>query len=79
MSDHRENLQIPNMLKFYSITEVAFIIGVSKKSVHKWINEGLLPAFRVGSNSRLLRVRQQDLEDFIDEHTQCHPPKFTPK
>jgi len=44
--------------------------------VQQWIKEGHLPAFRVGSQSRLLRIRYQDLEDFVDQYTQLKPPKY---
>jgi excisionase family DNA binding protein len=67
------------VIKLFSVAEVALIIGVSKKLVRQWIEEGRIPAFRVGANSRLLRVRQEDLEKFIDENTQYYPPKFTPE
>ena len=79
MSDQQRNsMQVPASLQFYSITEVALIMDVSKKMVQKWIQEGHLPAFRVSPQSRLMRIRRQDLEDFIDEHTQTQPPKFEP-
>lgn len=63
-------------LQFFSVDEVAIIINVSKKMVQQWIDEGRLPAFRVGPHSRLLRIRYQNLEDFIDKYTQVKPPKF---
>ena len=55
----------PPNLQFFSTMEVAIIMGASRKTVISWINEGRLPAFRMGPNNRLIRVRRQDLEAFI--------------
>lgn len=59
---------IPPSLQFYSIAEVAIILGSSPRLVYDWINEGLLPSFRLGPKNRLIRIRQVDLERFIDTH-----------
>jgi excisionase family DNA binding protein len=40
---------------------------VSKRTVLNWIQEGSLPAIRLGASQRLIRVRRQDLEAFIEE------------
>jgi excisionase family DNA binding protein len=74
-----QTMEVPASLQFYSVTEVALIMDVSKRMVHQWIGDRLLPAFRVSPQSRLMRIRRQDLEDFIDEHTQMQPPKFDPE
>jgi len=71
-----ETKSLPATLQFFSVDEVAIILNVSKKMVQQWIHEGYLPAFKVGSQSRLLRIRYQDLENFVDEHTQLKPPKY---
>ena len=55
-------------LQFFSIAEVAAILGVSRKLVHAWINEGRLPIFRLGQTHRLIRIRKCDLEQFIEAH-----------
>jgi excisionase family DNA binding protein len=67
---------LPATLQFFSVDEVAVIMKVSKKMVQQWIKEGHLPAFRVGPQSRLLRIRYQDLENFVDQYTQLKPPKY---
>lgn len=59
----------PPNLQFFSTMEVAIIMGASRKTVISWINEGRLPAFRMGPNNRLIRVRRQDLEAFIEKYT----------
>jgi len=53
-------------LQFFSVAEVAIILGTSTKLVHEWINQGLLASFRLGPKNRLIRIRQQDLEKFIE-------------
>jgi excisionase family DNA binding protein len=52
---------------FYTTAEVAAILMVSKRTVLNWIQEGSLPAIRLGASQRLIRVRRQDLEAFIEE------------
>ena len=59
---------LPTTLQFFSVAEVAIILGTSTKLVHEWINQGLLLSFRLGPKNRLIRIRQHDLEKFIDAH-----------
>ncbi|MEA3350056.1 MAG: helix-turn-helix domain-containing protein [Chloroflexota bacterium] len=66
-------MEVPASLQFYSIAEVAIIMDVSKPMVLEWIKEGELLSFRVKKSSRTIRVRRQDLEDFIDKNTQLNP------
>ena len=54
--------------QFFSVKEVAIILDTSAKTVHGWINEGKLPAFKIGHPTRMTRIRRQDLEDFIEQH-----------
>ncbi len=60
--------QPPAPIHMLSVAEVSEIIRVSPKLVRDWISAGLLPAFRLGPNTRLMRVRSQDLETFIEQH-----------
>ncbi len=59
---------LPTKFHFFSVAEVTIILGTSSKSVHEWLNQGLLRSFRIGPKSRLIRISYQDLEDFIDAH-----------
>ena len=59
---------LPTKFHFFSVPEVAIILGTSTKSVHEWRNQGLLRSFRIGPKSRLIRISYQDLEEFIDPH-----------
>lgn len=47
-----------------SIREVAGFLGVSEKSVRRWVAAGLIPASRYGP--RALRVNKNDLVDYIE-------------
>ena len=68
-----ESMDKLTSLQFFSVAEVALMMGVSSKVIHQWIQNGHLPAFRVGSHSRVMRIRRQDLENFIDANTQPRP------
>jgi excisionase family DNA binding protein len=47
----------------YSAKEVAALIGVSDRTVRRWIAEGQLPARRYG---RQLRIAAEDIDRFVD-------------
>jgi excisionase family DNA binding protein len=59
---------LPTKFHFFSVAEIAIILGTSTKLVHEWINLGILRSFRLGPKSRLIRISYQDLEKFIDDH-----------
>ncbi len=56
----------PSISQLLSIDEAATILDVSRKSVSNWIHDGALPAIRLGPSQRLIRIRQEDLEAFIE-------------
>ena len=58
---------VPPALQLFTITETAVILGVSRRLVSNWIQEGALPAIRLGPGQRLVRVNIGDLEAFIDQ------------
>lgn len=64
--------QEPVLNRMLSVAEASEIIRVSPKLVRDWIGEGLLPAFRFGPNTHLVRIRSQDLESFIEQHIRNH-------
>ena len=45
---------------YYSISEAAALLGVSRVSIWRWIRAGLLPAARLGH--RTARIKREDLE-----------------
>jgi excisionase family DNA binding protein len=44
--------------------EVAALLKVSPKSIYRWAEDGILPAFREG---RLVRFLESDVEAFVRE------------
>ncbi len=79
MSDDRvENSDVtPTTLNFFTVTEVASILGISRRLVSNWIHQGALPAIRLGPGRRLLRIRRVDLEDFVNRG-EIQPPSDRP-
>jgi excisionase family DNA binding protein len=53
--------------EFLTVAEIAELLKVNPQTVRNWIDRGELPAVRVGS--RRVRVRQTDLDAFIDAGT----------
>jgi len=47
----------------YTLKEVAEILGVSKRTVRRYIQEGYLPAYRLGD--RFIKVSEKDLNEFL--------------
>jgi hypothetical protein len=60
--------ELPTSLQLYSVAEVAIILDAQVEVVHKWIEAGLLPGIRLGSELHGLRVKARDLENFIDKY-----------
>ena len=58
----------PDLLSMtlYSVDEVADILGVSERTIYRWIREGGLPTKRIGPAGRLIRVTDEDLSAFIN-------------
>jgi excisionase family DNA binding protein len=52
---------------FYTVLQIAELLGVSTRSVYRWIAEGKLIVHRFG---RSLRVSEPNLRAFIDAHYQ---------
>jgi excisionase family DNA binding protein len=48
--------------RFYSLEEVAEQLGVSERTVRRWIKSGVLPAYKPG---REYRIRAGELEEFL--------------
>jgi excisionase family DNA binding protein len=55
----------------YTVAEAAAILGVSKQRISQWIDRETLPAIHLGPEKRAIRIRQTDLEAFVqNEFTQ---------
>lgn len=46
-----------------NITEAAGILGVSRKTLYRWIGSRYIPFIRIG---RLIRFRERDLEEWVE-------------
>ena len=55
----------PGPDRFYSISEVAEMVGVVTRTVRRWIEDRLLVAHRIG---RVLRIAETDLQTFLAAH-----------
>lgn len=58
-----------------SMGEVAQRMNVSKRTVLRWIETGLLPATRVGS---VIRIKPHDLDELIAQHQMPVTTPLTP-
>lgn len=52
----------PADVTLYTIPQSAKLLGVSRQTVYRYINEGLIPAVKIGGSRRL---RLSDLRSFI--------------
>jgi excisionase family DNA binding protein len=57
--------------EYLTVAEVADLLKLNSQTVRNWIDRGELPAVRVGS--RRVRVRQSDLDAFIDAGATISP------
>src|SRR5437773_6699342 len=48
---------------YYSITQAAALLGVSRVSIWRWIRAGRLPVWRLGH--RTSRIKREDLERLL--------------
>src|SRR5919199_3849330 len=72
---------------FYSVSEVAALLGVSRVSVWRWISAGRLPVSRLGH--RTVRIRRDDIERIVHAQPRkdrnlnvpfgCHPSAPAPQ
>jgi excisionase family DNA binding protein len=60
MSFERGNLEDA----FLTVAEVAELLKLNQQTVRNWIDQGSLPALRVG---RRVRIRRTDLERLLEE------------
>ena len=50
--------------EFLTVAEVASTLKLNQQTVRNWIDQGSLPAFRVG---RRVRIRRSDFQRILDE------------
>ena len=56
---------------FLTVAEVAGILKLNQQTVRNWIDQGSLPALRVG---RRVRIRRSDLERLLADGYTAGPP-----
>ena len=49
---------------FFTVADVAEMLKLNQQTVRNWIDQGKLPALRVG---RRVRIKQSDLQRILDE------------
>lgn len=52
-------------VKLYTKADVARFVGLSERTIHRWIKAGVLPAVRFG---RQVRIKQSDVVTLIQQH-----------
>jgi excisionase family DNA binding protein len=52
-------------MQFFTVAEVAEFVGVSVRTVRRWIKSGELVAHHIGA---VVRIAQSDLKAFIGRH-----------
>src|SRR5581483_7823013 len=58
------SIQSGNLEEFLTVAEVAEMLRLNQQTVRNWIDQGSLPAHRVG---RRVRIRRSDLDRMLDE------------
>jgi excisionase family DNA binding protein len=56
--------------EFLTVAEVAATLKLNQQTVRNWIDQGSLPAVRVG---RRVRIKRADFERILDESYSGHP------
>jgi excisionase family DNA binding protein len=64
-SDLRGRRHRDNQIKFFTIAEIAERLGVSTRTVRRWIRSGYLVAHRFGG---IVRISETDLRAFLALH-----------
>jgi excisionase family DNA binding protein len=71
--------QSGNLEEFLTVAEVAEMLKLNQQTIRNWIDQGSLPALRVG---RRVRIRRSDLERVLEEGytvaANSIPPKSGP-
>src|SRR5581483_2172381 len=56
----------PMESSFYSVSQAAAVLGVSRVTLSRWIRAGFLPVARLGH--RTVRISHADLDQFVGAH-----------
>jgi excisionase family DNA binding protein len=58
-----EHEQIAEQIAWMSTQEAARRLGVTTRTLYRFVDEGLLPAYKMG---RVFRLQQSDVDQFIE-------------
>src|SRR5215210_4127619 len=64
-SDAQPPLQAVEERSYYSISQAAALLGVSRMTIWRWVRAGRLPVARLGH--RTSRIRREDLDALLAE------------
>lgn len=53
-------------MKIYTVQEIAEILGISRKTIQKYVRQGDIKAIRLGNQ---LRIKEQAFMDFLESKT----------
>ncbi|MDD4110098.1 MAG: helix-turn-helix domain-containing protein [Clostridia bacterium] len=53
-------------MKIYTVQEIAEILGISRKTIQKYVRQGDIKAIRLGNQ---LRITEQAFMDFLESKT----------
>jgi|BioPla2DNA2_1021312.scaffolds.fasta_scaffold65923_2 excisionase family DNA binding protein len=53
-------------MKIYTVQEIAEILGISRKTIQKYVRQGDIKAIRLGNQ---LRITEQAFIDFLESKT----------
>lgn len=63
LESHRLACMAPNDLHWLSTAEAAKRLGITPRTLYRFIDEGQLPAYRFG---RVIRLKQEEVDSFIE-------------
>lgn len=52
--------------RYYSLLEIAVMLGISRQTVYAWVKKGKISAFKC---SGTIRVKKTDFDKFIEKFT----------
>lgn len=58
-------------VQLYTIAQVADLLGLSTRTIYRWIKAGRLPIVRLG---RRVRIRHGDVVALIEQNQERHTP-----
>jgi len=51
--------------RFYTVMEAAELLRVSRQQIYFWLRQKKLRGIRVGGPTSKIRIRDEDIEDFV--------------